>query len=399
MGDPFEAIVGVAHVERPAAARLAGARVDAVVWPADAHELAACLRAASEAKLAIVACGGGTRQHLGNPLDSEACVRLELGRIADHVDVNRDEGIATLDAGVRIGALGARLEACAKTSLLSYLPAEGTVGGALAADPFGPDWTLDRRLPNDVLGIEVALANGALAAAGGRVVKNVTGFDLVRLYCGSLGTLGVITRATFRLRALPECERIVSARFASLEAGLLAVVASAAVSAELFAAALRVDGEGAELLVRLVGDAKAVEHKAAQLPGESAPLETWARLRAALATVPAAGRARVRLSARPSDVAGLCRVASDVAGAAALRAVLPLAGSVVVEVEDAQLPLLSAAAERADAVFFAERAPGAGAAPCDVYGAAPDSLALMRAVKARFDPQRVLSPGRFVGGI
>ncbi|MEX2206173.1 MAG: FAD-binding oxidoreductase [Myxococcota bacterium] len=398
MGDAFEAIVGVAHVERPAAARLAGARVDAVVRPANAHELAACLRAASEAKLAVVACGGGTRQHLGNPLDAEACVRLELGRIADHVDVNPDEGIATLDAGVRIGALGARLEACGKTSLLSHLPAEGSFGGALAADPFGPDWSLDRRLPNEVLGIEVALANGALATAGGRVVKNVTGFDLVRLYCGSLGTLGVITRATFRLRALPECELIVRARFPSLEAGVLAF-AGAAVSAEPAGAALRADGEGAELLYRLIGDAKAVERKAAQLPGESAPLETWACLRAALATPPAAGRARVRLSARPSDVAGLCRTASDVAGAASLRALLPLAGSVVLEVEDALLPRLSAAAERVDAVFFAERAPGAGPAPCDVYGAAPDSLALMRAVKARFDPQRVLAPGRFVGGI
>jgi glycolate oxidase FAD binding subunit len=63
------------------------------------------------------------------------------------------------------------------------------------------------------------------------------------------------------------------------------------------------------------------------------------------------------------------------------------------------LPALSAAAARADALFAAERAPGAGPPPCDVFGAAPDSLALMRAVKARFDPQRVLAPGRFVGGI
>jgi len=398
VSDAFEAIVGVAHVERPARLRLAGARVDAIVRPANARELAACLRAASEAKLAVVACGGGTRQHFGNPLDTEVCVRVELARIAAHVDVDPDEGIATLDAGVRIGELDARLEACGKTSLLASLPAEGTIGGALAADPFGPDWTLDRRLPNELLGIEVALANGELAAAGGRVVKNVTGFDLVRLYCGSLGTLGVITRATFRLRARPECERIVRARFPSLEAGLRAF-AGADVSAEPAAAALRPDGTGAELYYRLIGDAKAVERQAAQLSGESVPLEAWARVRAGLATPPAVGLARVRLCARRSDVAGLCRAALDVAGAGALREVLPLAGSVVVEIEDARLPLLSAAAERVDAVFFAERAPGAGPAPCDVYGAPPDSLALMRALKARFDPQRVLSPGRFVGGI
>ncbi len=398
MGDVFEAVVGVGHVERPAALRLAGARVEVLVHPANARELAACLRVASEAKLAVVARGGGTRQHLGNLLDSGACVRLELARIADHVDVDPDEGIATLDAGVRLADLAARLEACGKTSLLSDLAAEGTVGGALAADPFGPDWTLDRRLPNEVLGIEIALANGELTQAGGRVVKNVTGFDLVRLYCGSLGTLGVITRATLRLRAKPECERVVCARFPSLEAGIRAF-ASAAVSAEPAAAALRPESAGAELLYRLHGDARAVERMASQLPGENAPLDSWQRIRSALANPPAAGCARVRLSARRSDVAALCREAADAAGSDALRGVYPLAGSVVAEVDDALLPRLCAAAERAGALFVAERALGAGPAPCDVYGSKPGSLALMRAVKARFDPQRVLAPGRFVGRI
>jgi glycolate oxidase FAD binding subunit len=170
VGAAFEAIVGAAHVERPAGARLAGARVEAIVRPADALELAACLRAAAEARLPVVACGHGTRQHLGNPLDSEECARLELGRIAGHLDVNPEEGVASADAGVRIGELRARLDACGKTSLLTDLPADGSVGGALAADPFGADWTLDRRLGNELLGVEAALANGELAVAGGRVV-------------------------------------------------------------------------------------------------------------------------------------------------------------------------------------------------------------------------------------
>ena len=398
MGDAFEAIVGAAHVERAAELRLAGARVSAVVRPGNARELAACLRAASEAGMAIVACGGGTRQHLGNPLDTVQCVRLEVGRVCEHIEVDPDEGIATIDAGVRIGELARRLAACGKTSLLAELAPDGTVGGALAADPFVPDWTLDRRLPNEVLGIEIALANGELTSAGGRVVKNVTGFDLVRLYCGSLGTLGVITRATVRLRAAPECERIVSARFPSLEAGIRAF-AQAAFSTEPAAAALRPDAAGVELLCRLTGVAKAVELQAARIPGETAPLERWTQVRSELATPPAAGRARVRLSARPSDVEALCRAVAEAAGAAALRGIYPLAGSVSAEVEDAALPRLFAVAERLDALLLAERAPGAGPAPCDVFGPPPGSLALMRAVKARFDPRRVLAPGRFVGGI
>ena len=107
----------------------------------------------------------------------------------------------------------------------------------------------------------------------------------------------------------------------------------------------------------------------------------------------------MRLSARSSDTAALCLATAAAVGNEALRGVYPLAGSVVAEVDDATLPRLSAVAERLDALFFAERAPGAGPANCDVFGPAPSSLAQMRAVKARFDPRRVLAPGRFVGGI
>ncbi len=89
----------------------------------------------------------------------------------------------------------------------------------------------------------------------------------------------------------------------------------------------------------------------------------------------------------------------EAAGAASIRAVYPLAGSVVGEIEDAALPRVFGVAERLDALLSAERAPGAGPAPCDVFGPPPSSLALMREVKARFDPRRVLAPGRFVGGI
>ncbi len=398
MGDVFEAVVGAAHVERPVSRRLAGARVSAIVRPADAREVAACLRAASAAGVAIVAVGSGSRQHLGNPLDATDCVELALARLVAHIDVDGDEGIATLDAGVRLGELSRGASACAKTSVLADLPADGTLGGALAADPFGPDWTLGRRLRNEVLGVEIALANGELVTAGGRVVKNVTGFDLVRLYCGSLGTLGVLTRATVRLRAIPETERLVRGSFASFADGIEAF-ARASISAEPDAAALLPDGAGVALLCRFAGDARATQLQASRVPGDEIPFEPWLRLRADLTTPPAPGRARVRLSARPSDVAELCRQAADASGAGALQAVLPLAGSVVVNAEDAALPALQAVAERLDALFFAERAPGAAAAPCDVFGAAPDSLALMRGVKARFDPRRVLAPGRFVGGI
>src|SRR5258706_960032 len=81
MGDRFEAIVGAANVSRPDAETLCGARVEAVVRPASAAEVAACLRAASESGLAIVPVGGGSKLGFGNPLDSAACIRLQPCRV------------------------------------------------------------------------------------------------------------------------------------------------------------------------------------------------------------------------------------------------------------------------------------------------------------------------------
>ena len=107
----------------------------------------------------------------------------------------------------------------------------------------------------------------------------------------------------------------------------------------------------------------------------------------------------MRLGARPSDVAILCHGLAAAAGAAAPRLALPRSGTVFGLVENAALPAVVELAERAGAVFALERARGAGPAPCDAFGAPPPALELMRALKARFDPARVLSPGRFVAGI
>jgi len=398
VGDPFEAIVGAAHVAHGESGRVAGARIAAVVQPGSAAEVAACLRAASETRTALVPRGGGTKLHFGNPLDTEECVLLSLERLSTHLELEPEEGIATLDAGVRLADFAARAAAAGKTTLLPALHAGATLGGTLAADPVGPDWTLDRRARNEVLGIEVALANGELARAGGRVVKNVTGFDLARLYCGSFGTLGVITRATVRLRARPEREQLQTAELGSLDAAL-AAFARAALAVEPVAAAIVVGPDGTELVSYLAGVEAAVSLQAARVPGDPAPLERWSALRASVAAPPRDGHARVRLGARPTDLGALARALDGIASRATAKLALPLAGLLIADVPEAVLPALAAAAAERGAAFSAERAPGADAPTVDVFGAPPDALPLMRALKARFDPQRVLSPGRFAGGI
>ena len=211
MADPFERVVGAEYASRPDGETLDGVPVVAVLRPADAGQVAACLADARAHGVAVVAGGGGSKLALGNRSRADELVRLDLGRLGEPAEVQADEGIASFGAGVSV----ARAERMAgergmRTTLETGF-AGATVGGTIAADPVGVESSLDQRLRHDLLGLEVALPNGTVSWCGGRVVKNVTGFDLVRLYCGSFGTLGVVTRATLRVYPLPE-SRLVFAR-------------------------------------------------------------------------------------------------------------------------------------------------------------------------------------------
>ncbi|HTO54420.1 MAG TPA: FAD-binding oxidoreductase [Myxococcota bacterium] len=397
MGDPFEAIVGARHVLRSDADTLCGARVAAVVRPASGAELAECLRAASESGIAVVPVGGGTHLGLGNPLAAPVCVRLELGRIARTCELDAKEGIVELDAGVTLEALERAAAVAGKTTTLAPLRAGSTVGGAIAVDPVTPESSPDARLRNDLLGLEVALANGSLTRCGGRVVKNVTGFDLTRLYCGSFGALGVVTRAVLRLRAAPEQIVVTRAEFASTEAALEAWGRFAS-GARGLAAAVTPSESGAALWLRFAASAAEIEAERAHAPGEVAEPAGWSALRAELALPPAAPRVRIQLGGRPSDLALVCRGLTATAGAGALRLALPRLGIVFGLVGRESLADLAELARRSGAVLALERGDGAPP-PCDAFGGLPSGFEQMRELKKRFDPQRVLSPGRFVGGL
>ncbi|HTO08100.1 MAG TPA: FAD-binding oxidoreductase [Myxococcota bacterium] len=396
MGDPFEAIVGAGHVSRAEQETVCGARVAAVVRPGSADEVAACLRAASESAIALLPVGGGTGLGLGNPLDAASCVRLELGRLCAPAQLDPDEGVGEVEAGVTLEALARAAAASGKSVPFDPLRAGATVGGTIAVDPLTPD-APERRLRGDLLGLELALPNGELTRCGGRVVKNVTGFDLVRLYCGSFGSLGVVTRAVLRLRAAPERTAVTRARFPSLEAALAAAAEAVAPESPL-AAAVRPVAGGAELWLRAAGSAAEVEAELAHAPGDSVEPAAWSAVRDELAQPPAPAGARVQLGARPSDLPVLVRGLCAAAGDSSLRLALPRAGIALGRVPLARVPALVELAARAGAALLIERTPGAALA-CDAFGPPPPALALMRALKARFDPARVLSPGRFVAGI
>lgn len=399
MGVALDAVVGAAHVEHPVGTSLDGVAVRAVVRPGDAREVAACLRAAAEAGLALVPCAGRTKLEWGNPCSAAEIVLLDLSRLDGLCEIDAQEGIAKLGAGVRVADLAARLRALGKRTRLPMLHARATVGGCVAADPFDPARTLDGSLRQDLLGLEVALANGELTRCGGSVVKNVTGFDLVRLYCGSAGTLGVITQVVLRLRPLPEAAQALARVCASLPDALRCVAQLASRGVAPDAALLEPDGAGFRLMWLLEGGRSDVEERARRFAGEPLPADAWSAALARWVEPPPADQVAVRVSARSADLPGMLAALIDCCGAEGVISLAPLLGAIRVHGSPAGLPALGERAQRESWTLFADVAPSDVKRHFDVYGPAPDALPVLRALKARFDPQRMLAPGRFVARI
>jgi glycolate oxidase FAD binding subunit len=431
--------LGGEGVEAGADCALEGVRPAATLHPRDAAELARAVKALGALRLAALVRGGGTRLELGNP-PRRADVVLSTRRIAGLEEFDPGEGVCRVRAGTALADLRAAVNAGGWELPLDAPGRGSTVGGTLAAAAVGPR-ALGFGLPRDlVLGLEVVLGDGTRTRCGGRVVKNVTGYDLAKLYTGSLGTLGVIAAAWVRLRPRPE-------RVAVLEAGVEGVQAACALGlaaargAMARAAALVLpsprgpgsrslgpDAEGrACLVVELAGDAPAVDRDAAWLAAEAGAREAAAealdRVRRLQADAPGAGGLRFRLAVRPSRLPAAA-AALGAAGASLLLypglglayAGFPLgadavgAGRAPDPALDAEAPGAGDAASRAFAAvaraageaggsWVLERGPLLARRGRDAFGEAPALLPLTRALKARFDPAGVLNPGRYLGGV
>ena len=180
-----------------------GLTPQAVVQPTSGEAIAEVLCWAAAEKLAVVPRGGGTQLLLGN-LPARVDLVLDLSQYNRLLDYQPADLTATVEAGMNLEALQQQLAQGGKlVPLEAPLAHQATIGGILAANASGPlrysyglarDW---------LIGISVVGADGVETKAGGKVVKNVTGYDLNKLYTGSLGTLGIIVEATFKLAPVP----------------------------------------------------------------------------------------------------------------------------------------------------------------------------------------------------
>ena len=440
---------GVAVGADTAPYALAGVEPLAVALPTTVEEVGAALAAASGLEAAVVPWGGGTRQGLGSPPTSYdlALDMRGLDRIVAHEPADLT---VTVQAGCTVGALQAALKRSWQWLPMDPpLPGRATVGGTLAAGsagPLGTGFGLPREM---VIGMRAVLADGTVVKSGGNVVKNVTGFALDRLHVGGLGTLGVIAEATFKIVPTPLKEATVTAAFASAAAAADASAGVASIGLPMLSVELLNEAawaratEGLSLRPEPIS-AAAVQPVNPEAPAEPAEERTWhlvarvgGRPAAVIRSVDAWAAAceshgatvgwvedaesasladrvadlgwhdgppalAVRISVPLSQGVDAVTTLGDAAPSAALsvtRGVVRAAWAAAALPDD-RVAYLASLRERVAAlggtVVVESPAPIGGVDP---WGPVGDAFEVMRGLKEQYDPQGVLNPGRFLGGL
>ena len=412
--EEIAAVVGVENVRLAGPAdEVDGVPVASVVEPGTPAELGRVLACASSAGLAVVPRGGGTKIGWGSPPRRADLVlsTARLDRVLEHAWADMT---ATAQAGCTVARLQRTLAEHGQRLALDPLwPERATIGGILATDDSGALRARFGSLRDLIIGATVALADGTLAKSGGKVVKNVAGYDLPKLMTGSLGTLGVITEAVFRLHPLPHETRSLSFTAPCFEA--LCALADKIRDSRLAYSCLqlRSDSSGMTFLdVAFEGTRAgldAQEKQLLQMAGNATVAdssECW-NAREALWRE---GDSKVvaSFSVLPTELAGFCATLEEAAARASaawkVAAQAIGAGQVSMEAtgEDALLAVLEtlrAHASTLGGTLVVLRCSRGLKSRFSVWGSPGDSLALMRHVKQQLDPAGILNPGRFVGGI
>ncbi len=387
--------------------------------PESVPACAELLTRAAERKLRLGIIGGGTALGVGNPPEALDAV-VVTRRLDRMVEYAPEDQVIVVEAGLTL----ARLQALARQhgqwlGVDAPLASNATLGGLVAVGAFGPRRARYGSIRELLLGVTLVRADGALARGGGKVVKNVAGFDLPKVVTGSLGTLGLIAEVTLRLHPLPEAS--VTLRLSKLSAPAVVQAMLALRAAQLepsSVVALRDADGGFELGVRLEGFSAGVERDARRLA--ELQLAPAGSVLERLEPEPAASfwqRAesprtacslRLRVHALPSQLpevqAWLAPLLGRLEGARfvwyATLGIGFVAGDPEAHAEVLE-PFASAraAAVAAGGALLVDAAPHALRPELDAWGPVPSAFAIMRELKQRFDPERRLNPGRFVGGL
>jgi glycolate oxidase FAD binding subunit len=384
-----------------------------VAEPQTGEQLAAVLSCANRAGLAVLPRGGGTKMNWGNPPQKADLVlsTARLNRILEHA---WGDLTVTAEAGCTLRSLESALRERGQRLALDPLwPERATVGGVLSTNDSGALRLRFGALRDLIIGVTLALPDGTLASSGGKVVKNVAGYDLPKLATGAFGTLGAITRAVFRLHPSPRGAKSFS--FATRTFQAMQEVIFSIQDSKLAHTALQIRCEtGGEPRADILFEATdagltAQESQLRNILGSTrcapGPEGIW-NARQDLSSPHPESSVVAKLSVLPARIANSFASLAAIADAEKVtwQIVAQATGIATLRLEGATAALSAAIAKlRA----YAESTEGSLVLLCrpaelgklDAWGNPGDALPLMRAVKHQLDPNSTLNPGRFVGGI
>ncbi len=417
-----------------------GKEPETVAYPVSSGEISQLLKEANEQGRAVSAVGHGAFLHLG-AVPKRYDLALSTRALNHIIDYHPLDMTVRVEAGMTLAELQATLgENGQWLPLDPPLPEQATIGGIIAANLSGPSRLSQGMVRDFLIGLRVVRSDGTLFKGGGQVVKNVAGYDLPKLYCGSLGTLGIIVEATFMVRPRPEVQTTLAFTFPSAEkAGEAALKITGSDLQSFFLELANFshstlstsppdrEGQGEKekkyrLFLCFAGIREEVDDQSARVrdiigEGEYQVEELGEEAARALSQIlrdfPVSGKAalRCKVSLLPTQLATFC---ADLDVEAQRRQVpgrlLARAGNGVLycafdgeAVADEQLLALvdwiRVHATRNNGFAVVEAIAPALKERADVWGHVGKAFPLMRKLKETLDPNGILNPGRFVGGI
>ena len=403
----------------------------AVVFPASIREIKDVLIYAAENTLSVIPAGSGTKLAIGN-LPEKVDLVVSTKRLNEVIEYEPGDLTVTAQAGVRLCGLQEKLAENGQ-----FLPLDppyathATVGGIAAVNSSGPSSLSYGTSRNRVLGMQVVLSSGTDVKSGGKVVKNVAGYDLNKLYIGSFGTLGIITELTFKLNPLPEVQRTILVPFSRIAQA--ATVAVEIANSQLLPIFLNLIVGGVPsveivdpcLVIGLDGHPETVEWQINQLrsivnQNGALGVEVYdgvhqRNLRTSITAFPERKpqtvicRVNLRLTdaekfitaaiAHSDDLLDLRVTGHMGTGVVYVSFAIPSNDTAFAQLASTVIAGLRDFACDVGGNLIVESAPRSIKQQIDTWGQIGSGLKLMKQIKARLDPLNLLNPGRYVSGI
>ncbi len=377
--------------------------------------------------------GGGTRIGVGN-IPSRYDVALDLSGFAGKIEHEPGDMTVVANAGVTIGALNAVLEKEGQRLPFEVRnPAKATVGGSVASNAPGRLQSSTGGIRDWIIGMQIVLADGTITKSGGRVVKNVQGYDMHRLHTGAFGTLGIVSQAAFKLLPKPPEQQTIIVWFddvqiaqdvgMSIVNGLFAPEAISLLSGMIAKQTIITSGEASPcgelwaLLIRLGGGVRSIERQVNEVVGtagsraatgyavlsEVSAKATWMKVD----EVESNSNVSIRINARTGDTLQASQqiLTNELADANAVSTICDIGfGSMtILATSDSDgLPFVNtvlASSTQHQSSYVIEKCSLNVKEAMDVFSDVGNSIELMRRIKSQYDPANTLNPGRFAGKI